>query len=442
MSSYQYTTIIVILSSLMSACGLTPKKPTDSNLARNGYIEIERWLDAAITRRMKKADITGLGIALVDQDRIVLHKAYGWADKAANRPVSRDSRFRAGSVTKPFTSIAVHQLAERGAIDLDAPLSDSIAEFRIGSRFPDASEPTLRQVLSHYAGLPSDNLNGMWTNKPANLDSVSEYLATQYLTSSPGTVMAYSNLGYSMAGLAIERVSGLPYAEFMQQRVLDPLQMTASNVMFNTSHSTMSESYIDGEHVIEPGLRDLPAGGLVTTTGDLSKMVMAILNNGNLPGSKIEQLIAPHTLNSMVSVPTFSSPQSFGNLSALGWIRQSGILPRGDDLIWHNGQTLAHSALVQISRNAGLGIVLLSNSPAVEALDQIAKELIDLAYTVKFGAGVEKNQSPQAISNEQLPGSAAAPEGAFASIAGLVKLTPSGNNFNARLAARVVTRLS
>lgn len=148
--------IVAMLSILVTACGIKPRAPTENALVQRGYSAMDQWLDATAKKSMRRAGITGLSVAVTDADGVVLQRHYGFADKANAVPVSNETRFRAGSVSKPFTSIAVHQLAEQGLLDRDAPLQTIIPDFSIRSRHGGVDQITLRNILSHHAGFPSD----------------------------------------------------------------------------------------------------------------------------------------------------------------------------------------------------------------------------------------------------------------------------------------------
>jgi CubicO group peptidase (beta-lactamase class C family) len=414
-----------MLSTLFAICGFHPRQPSESDLVLQGYTALDQWLNAAVKKSMHQAGVTGMGVAVINTDGVILQRGYGFADKANKVSVGENTRFRAGSVSKPFTSIAVHQLAEEGLLDLDAPLQSFIPDFSIKSRHGDTAEITLRHILSHHAGLPSDILDGMWTDQPAPLSEVVGKLQGSYTTSAPGTAMAYSNIGFSLAGVAIEQVSGLSFEEYMQRNVLTRLGMAASSFSPRAEHPQLSLSYINGKPVKEAGIRDTPAGALVSTTGDLAKMAKAILNRGRI--DKTETVILqPKTVADMLTIQSYPSPYTAGNIAALGWMRVPSNLPCGHDLVWHNGQTLGHSALVYLSCQAGLGIVMLSNSPATEVMDSLARDIMGHAYTIRYGGKQHKTTASMA---ESLPGTATSAEGQYVSTAGLITVSGQGDRY-------------
>jgi len=163
--------LIGTLSLLITACAtLQPPKlnsPFDGN-----YDPITTYLSAFIEKEMRQGDLTGLSIAMVKGDRIVWSEGFGLADKKKSLKATAQTRYRAGSVSKLFNVIAIMQLVEQGKLDLDAPVVDYVSDFQINSRFGPIDDITLRSLLSHQSGMPSDSVSGMWENDPPPLNSL------------------------------------------------------------------------------------------------------------------------------------------------------------------------------------------------------------------------------------------------------------------------------
>ena len=115
---------------------------------------------------MSKHDVTGLSIALVDDQQVIWARGFGFADKERNLPAAAETVYRVGSISKRFTATAAMQLAERGKLDIDRPLATYLPGFSIKSRFPEAGSITPRTLMTHHAGLPSDRLKGSRARNP------------------------------------------------------------------------------------------------------------------------------------------------------------------------------------------------------------------------------------------------------------------------------------
>lgn len=120
--------------------------------------------------------------------------------------------YRIGSVSKLFTTISALQLVEQGRLELDRPLQQYVPDFSLRTRFGTAPSPTLRNIMTHHSGIPSDYLKGMWTPQPQPISTLPALIKDEYAAYPPNTVLSYSNLGMSLLGLAVQNVSGQEFA--------------------------------------------------------------------------------------------------------------------------------------------------------------------------------------------------------------------------------------
>ena len=134
--------------------------------ALGDYEYTKQYMSWLIKKEMKRNNITGLSIALVDGQKVVWSAGFGYADKVNNIPATSQTVYGAGSISKLFTATATMQLAEQGKIDIDKPLQTCLPRFSIKTRFPDAGPITPRNIMTHHSGLPSDLRKGMWSKKP------------------------------------------------------------------------------------------------------------------------------------------------------------------------------------------------------------------------------------------------------------------------------------
>jgi CubicO group peptidase (beta-lactamase class C family) len=190
----------------------------------------------------------GLAVGVVRGGRLECFAGRGLADIASRSPVTEDTVFRIGSVTKTFTAVAMLQLWEQGLVDLDAPANDYLRAYRLVPGRPGFRPATVRQLLTHTAGIPevvhvTDLLHPGWGpfgGRPA-LHSVKAGepmppLAEYYrgglrLVVEPGTAFAYSNHGFATLGQIVEDVSGMPLARYLREHVFDPLGMADTDLV-------------------------------------------------------------------------------------------------------------------------------------------------------------------------------------------------------------------
>jgi N-acyl-D-amino-acid deacylase len=190
---------------------------------------------------MRKRGIPGGALAVLKDGRLVYARGYGWADKEHNVPARPTSLFRLASISKTITSTAVLTLVQDGKLDLDAPafkllgLKPYVAPG--GAVDPRIWQVTVRELLHHTGGfdsgksgdpmfMPLKIAQAVGAPPPADQDAIIRYMLGRPLDWDPGTHYAYSNFGYCVLGRVIEKVSGQPYGQYVQQHVLHPLGIT------------------------------------------------------------------------------------------------------------------------------------------------------------------------------------------------------------------------
>lgn len=187
-------------------------------------------LTKAIEQLMADARVPGLAAAVVREGEVVLAEGFGVTATEGGRPVTPDTHFRIGSVTKPLTATAIMRLVDAGRVDLDHPISAYVPALRLAD--PAAPQQiTMRMLLTHTSGLPTMPVSFHGPRDPGGLERyVHVDLPQLPLTHLPGRVYAYSNPGYALAGFIAATTSGLPFATLMQQTVFNPLGMASSTL--------------------------------------------------------------------------------------------------------------------------------------------------------------------------------------------------------------------
>ncbi len=185
-------------------------------------------LDDFIASQMQAQKIPGCAIAVVHRDRVLLRRDYGWANLETETPVRPGTVFDLASVTKPFTAAAVLMLVQDGKLRLDDHIAALIADAPIAWK-----DITIRHLLSHTSGIHG----GGWVESdgfPLLHITAKRYLQDfirSPLLFAPGQGAEYSDPGYFLLGMVIEKVSGMAYRDFMQQRVFGPVGMTSTRIM-------------------------------------------------------------------------------------------------------------------------------------------------------------------------------------------------------------------
>ena len=193
--------------------------------------------DAALSPLLEKYNIPGCVVAVMDNDKPVMTRGYGWANREAKVPIAPDSLFRIGGLTKPITAAAILLLVQDGKLTLDTPVFDvlkDLAPLEGGTPDPRLGKITIRHLLQHSGGWdagasfePFDRLGPIakTAKQPATPDSdaIIRYMMGQPLQFDPGTKAVYSNFGYLLLGRVIEKISGIGYEDFVNGKLLNPI---------------------------------------------------------------------------------------------------------------------------------------------------------------------------------------------------------------------------
>ena len=368
------TGLLLALSQLLAACAGAPARP--SALAAGDDAAVVRHMEAWLAHRMRSEGITGLSIAVVDGPRVVWAHGAGWADANARQPATPDTVYRMGSITKLFTATATMRLAEAGRIDPDAPLAAVLPALQMRDRHAGGAPVafTARQLMSHHAGLPRDLVGGMWGDTVAPMHSVLPTLAGIDTAYPAGQVFSYSNLGFTLLGLAIEQVSGEDYATHLERTLLGPLGMHTASVTAALPDAA-ARAHRDGRVVPEMALRDIAAGGLNASVPDMSRFMIAALDPED---RRLPQAVR----GAMQQAQYAGNPLDLDLRMGLGWLLN---MPGSDSpggagpLIQHDGATLHFSSRLIALPEQRLGVIVASNSagagPTVHAAAAYALEL-------------------------------------------------------------------
>ena len=389
---------------ILAGCAATPlKKPAPA--ARGDYGPAREYISALIRQEMEKQQVTGLSIALVDDQKVVWAEGFGYADKAGGIAATPDTIYRAGSISKLFTATAAMQLVDDGLLNIDRPLQRYLPEFSIKSRFSGADPITARSLLTHHSGLPSDMLKGMWSRSPASLAEEVTLLRDEYAANPPGYVFAYSNVGMTLLGQTLEKIVDRDFATYMSISLFLPLRMTNSSFSPKIDRSSLgSKAYRANEEAEETPLRDIPAGGLNTSVLDLSRFMSMFFADG---WSKEHQILKSGTLSEMLHPQNSNVPLDFSFRIGLGWMLGStgGIdIKNAGPVAHHSGATLYHRSQLIILPEQKLGVVVLANSASAGSLvNSVATETLKLALEAKSGITQPPPQQPtQASRKEEL----------------------------------------
>ncbi|MBA3572295.1 MAG: beta-lactamase family protein [Pyrinomonadaceae bacterium] len=330
---------------------------TPSSVHELTATDVEAFLDGIVPLQLERDDIAGATVAVVKDGKLLFAKGYGYADYEKKKPVSaEETLFRSGSVSKLFTWTAVMQLVEQGKLDLDRNVNEYL-DFKIPDAF---GQPiTLKNLLAHTPGF-EEQIKDLFTvgSESPNLGA---YLKTHIPARiyPPGTVPAYSNYGAALAGYIVERVSGRPFNEYVEQNIFKPLGMDHSTFrqpLPPTLASFMSNGYQLASDEPKPFevVVPFPAGSMSTTASDTARFMLAHLQNGKLDSAL---MLRPETVQLMHSRLFALDPAA--NAMAYGFYEESR---NGRRIIGHAGDTLYFHSDLHLIPDAGVGFFVSHNS--------------------------------------------------------------------------------
>jgi CubicO group peptidase (beta-lactamase class C family) len=396
-------------------------------LGSNYSDTIETRVSPFIKQIMRKKQIAGLSIALIDEDGILFAKGYGLADKQRQQPATPRTLYKIGSITKLFTGTAAMQLSEKGLLDIDKPITEYLPEFSIKCRPGDLSLITARTLMTHHSGLPADYYYNYWSDDPHAFRNVVKYLKDSHLAFPPNTVFSYSNLATSLMGVIIERVSHLSYQEYIEQNILTPLGMKDSATTADgVSIPLLSKAYSHGNEVEDPSSRDAPAGAIFSNVLDMARFTSMVLANGSYQGVSILQ---SQTLAEMLRPQNTDIKFDLGFRIGLNWLLSRPTLSFAGRVCWHDGGSPHFFSILVVLPDVKLGVVVLSNSDGgMVNVGLIADEILKHAVTVKTGKSVPALEKHIEATRQSEPVT-----GTFASASGIVRIFQRDGSLRALL---------
>ena len=365
---------LLLLSFILASpvWGQVPNLPTTPNREGNAQLtadntpsgvheltasDVEAFLDGIVPLQLEREDIAGATIAVVKDGNILFARGYGYADVEKKKPVSpEETLFRPGSVSKLFTWTAVMQLVEQGKLDLDRDVNDYL-DFKIPYAF--GKPITLKNLLTHTPGF-EEQIKDLFTTGSES-PNLGQYLKTHIPARiyPPGTTPAYSNYGTTLAGYIVERVSGRPFNEYVEENIFKPLGMTHSTFVqplpvalapnMSNGYQLASDEPKPFEVVIP-----FPAGSLSSTATDMARFIIAHLQDGQLGDARI---LRPETARLMHSSLFALDPAA--NAMAYGFYEESRNRHR---IIGHAGDTVYFHSDLHLITGAGVGFFVSYNS--------------------------------------------------------------------------------
>jgi len=333
---------------------------------------------AAVQTVLDETGIPGAGIALVRQAGVEWAGGVGVADRDRRTPVTADTHFRAGSISKTFVAMALVQLSEDGDLDLDTPVAEIASEVPFNNPWEAGHPVRVIHLLQHTAGFDDMHFNEVYNRlDPPDLPLI-EVLRrnprSRDVRWRPGTRVSYSNPGYGVAGYLIEKITGRPYEDFITERTFTPIGMTTSSFrLTRADEALLAKGYRDhlGPAVPYSQIYLRPAGNLHTSPAELGKFVHVMLNWGENADYLV---IDPEYLSNMEH-PRSSLASEAGLRVGYGSAIAASTT-EGFPMLGHGGGIDGFSSLYAYSAARDVGYVVLLNSThspdAMRRISQLA----------------------------------------------------------------------
>lgn len=340
-------------------------------------------------------EVPGASLAILDSAEVGT-AVTGVLNRETGVPVTADSVFQIGSITKVWTATLVMQLVERGQLDLDARLADVLPELTLAT--PGATgEVTVRHLLTHSSGIDGD----VFDDAGRGDDRLARYVAAcaaLTLIHPVGATMSYCNAGFSIAGRIVERLSGATWDETLRRNLIEPLGLTHTvtlaedAIRFRAAYGhvgTAAEQRLAARWALPGGVA--PAGGIVASACDVLTFAQLHMRGGVAPdGTRLlSQASVIAMVQPQVRVPGHpDGPQHTG----LGWrLFDWG----GRRLIGHSGGTLGQYSLLLMVPDRDAAVCLLTNGGRAGRLfDDLFAEILDALWDIAMPPPPEPAAGP------------------------------------------------
>jgi len=357
--------------------------------ARAQNVNLDRVLpelEPEIQRTLLAGNIPSASVALIAGDKVIWTNAYGYSNLWARTPATPNTVYLIGSTFKAMSTIALLQQMELGKFKLDDRVNDYLTDFKIQGEDPQ-HPVTFRHLLTHTSGLPADfGAFPVWGDTvPPSLD---DYLRKSLkVTKPPLTSVTYSNMAFTLVAYLVQKFSGVPYKQYIQEHIFTPLEMTSTAFEPRPDmEERLSIPYVVDEKTgsqmgtVRVKASVWPAGIVYGTVLNQANWLIANLNGGAF---KDKRIISEATLNQMLTrqYDQFKGTieDIWGNETAgfgLTWWTQ---VRDGDRYLAHSGSVAGYTAFLLGNRDRKLGFAILTNgNRAHPHLFKLADKAIDL----------------------------------------------------------------
>jgi CubicO group peptidase (beta-lactamase class C family) len=397
----------IVLSALMSssvaaqlafpAAAAAQQRSSAVQVAPDRIATLPAFIDGILAQQLISREVAGATVTVVHKGKILFSRGYGWQDVARRIPMDpARSLIRPGSVSKLVTWTALMQLVEQGKVNLDADVNTYL-DFKIPDR---EGQPILvRHLLDHRPGF--EDRGGITVEDPKDYRPLGEWLAKNIpnRVRPAGVETAYSNHGAALAGYIVQRVSGMPFEDYVQKNIFRPLGMTRSTfvdptgpLLADRAHGYKFENGRYVEQPMELYQNIAPTGSMFASSNDMAQFMLAHLNDGRYGSA---QILKPATARMMREFRSTNTPGFPGFATGFFVVREAG--PR---IIGHGGNTSDFHSQLTLAPEAGLGFFVsyTGGQGSYGARTELANALIGRLFPMQPSprwTGADAGPSPE-----------------------------------------------
>lgn len=370
----------------LSVAALAAMAITTSLHAQSADPQFTARIDSIAVQTLRNTGVPSATVAVVQHGKLVYANAYGEANLEQHKPATREMRYAVGSISKQFTAAAILALQQDGKLKLDDPVGKYVPGLSRGN------EVTIRQILSHTSGYqdfwPQDYLMPPMRQNATAAEIMNGW-AKQPLDFEPGSRWQYSNTGYVLAAMIVEKVAAMPFFKFVQTRLLDPAGMKTASDFDANPRAADATGYI--RYGIGP-LHAAPdagkgwmygAGMLAMTATDLAKWDITLIDRSVLKPASYREMFGETRLNS-------------GAASNYG-LGQFVAMSNGHFLVEHSGEVSGFTAENLVYPEDSAAVIVLTNQDAAPGASSIANQIARILFTSDDPMAASRTAQAKAI---------------------------------------------
>ncbi len=381
-NQFHKTIQIILLLGFFSAC----ENRSAHIRASREYREVASKVSDAIHYEMGDKALNAVSIVLVEDMEILWARGFGVEDLNKSTKADANTVYRVGSVSKLFTDIGIMQLVEKGEVDLDAPITDYLPEFRPRSRFK--RKITLRQLMSHRSGLLREPLVGNYfDDDEPTLEATVKSIIDSDVIYAPESKIKYSNGAIATVGYVLEKLKGEPFASYLRKNVLLPMGLTHSafeplpDITDRLADATMwsYDGRVFDAPTFELGMS--PAGSMYAPVLDLGQFMKVLFNDGKGPNGPV---IKKETLQLMLTSQFNDGKDQRHNVGfGIGFsLSEQGGYKR----VGHGGAVYGFSTQLYALPEVKLGVAITSSVDVTNTITRrVAIYALDCLLAVENG---------------------------------------------------------